>query len=271
MLSSQDYGFFSGHVWIWELDCEEHWAPKNWCFWIVMLEKTLKSPLDCKEIQTVHPKGDQSWMFIGRTDAKAETAVLWPPHTKSWPIGKDSDAGMDWGQEEKGKTEDEMAGWYHQLEGHEFGWILGVGDGQGVLACCDSCDRNESDMTERLNWTELNLPWFMGLTFQVPMQYCFLQHQTLLPSLVTSTTGCYFSLWLRLFILSGVISPVFSSSILDTYWPWEFITQCHIFLPFILFMGFSNQEYWSGLPFPSPVDHILSDLSTMTLPSWVAP
>ena len=113
-------GFSSGHVWMWELDCQESWAPKNWCFWTVMLEKTLESPSDCKEIQPVHPKGDQSWVFIGRTDAEAETPVLWPPDAKSWLIGKEPDAGRDWGQEEKGTTEDEMAGWHHQLDGHEF-------------------------------------------------------------------------------------------------------------------------------------------------------
>ena len=119
--SSQGYGFSSGHVWMWELDCEESWVLKNWCFWTVVLEKTLVSPLDCKEIQLVHHKGDQSWVFIGRTGAKAETLVLWPPHTKSWPIGKDPDAGRDWGQEEKGTTEDEMAGCHRWLDGHEFG------------------------------------------------------------------------------------------------------------------------------------------------------
>ena len=107
--SSQGYGFSSGHVWMWELDCEESWAPKNWCFWTVVLEKTLESPLDCKEIQPVHSEGDQSWVFIGRTDAKAETPILWPSHEKSWLFGKDPDAGRDWGQE-KGMTEDEMAG-----------------------------------------------------------------------------------------------------------------------------------------------------------------
>ena len=111
--SSQGYGVSSGHVWMWELDCEESWAPKNW-FWTVVLEKTLASPLDCKEIQPVHPKGGQSWVFIGRTDAKAATPVLWPPHAKNWLIGKDPDAGRDWGQEEKGTTEDEMAGWHHR-------------------------------------------------------------------------------------------------------------------------------------------------------------
>ena len=108
------------HVWMWELDCEESWALKNWCFWTVVLEKTLESPLDCKEIHPVHSKGDQSWVFIGRTDAKAESPVLWPPHAKSWLTGKDSDAGREWGQEEKGTTEDEMAGWHHRLNGHEF-------------------------------------------------------------------------------------------------------------------------------------------------------
>ena len=113
--------------------------------------------LHCKEIQPVHPKEDQSWVFIGRTDAKAETPVLWPPHAKSWLIGKDSDAGRDWGQEKKGTTEDEMAGWHHWLDGHEFEWTLGVGDGQGGLVCCNSWGRIESDMTEQLNWTVLIL------------------------------------------------------------------------------------------------------------------
>ena len=149
---SQGYGFSSGHVWMWELDCEEGWAPKNGCFWTVVLEKTVESPLDCKEIQPVHSEGDQSWVFFGRNDAKAETPVLWPPHAKSWLIGKDSDVGRDWGQEEKGMTQDEMAGWHHRLDGHEFVWTLGDGDGQGGLACCDSWGRRESDTAERLNW-----------------------------------------------------------------------------------------------------------------------
>ena len=143
-----------GHVWMWELNCEESWVPKNWCFWTVVVEKTLESPLDCKEIQPVHSKGDQSWVFYGRNDAKAETPVLWPPHAKSWLIGKDFDAGRDWRQEEKGMTEDEMAGWHHRLEEHEFEWAPGDGDRQGGLACCDSWSRKESDTTERLNWTE---------------------------------------------------------------------------------------------------------------------
>ena len=129
-------------------------APKNWCFWTVVLEKILESPLVCKEIQPVHSEGDQPWVCFGRNDAKAETPVLWPPHVKSWLIGKDSDAGRDWGQEEKRTTEDEMAGWHHQLDGREFEWTLGVDDGQGGLACCYSWGCKESDMTERLNWTE---------------------------------------------------------------------------------------------------------------------
>ena len=137
-----------------ETDYKESWVLKNWCFWFVVLEKTLESPLDCKEIQPVHPKGDQSWVFIGRTDAVAETLILWPPGVKSWLTGKDTDAGKDWGQEEKGMTEDEIVGWHHWLHGHGFGWTLGVGDGQGGLACCGSWCRKESDMTEWLNSTE---------------------------------------------------------------------------------------------------------------------
>ena len=118
--SSQRHDFSSSHVWMWELNYKEGWAPKNWCFWTVVLEKTLESHLDCKEIQPVHPKGDQSWVFIGRADVEAETLILWPPDVKNWLIWKDSDAGKDWRQEEKGTTEDEMIGWYHRLNGHEF-------------------------------------------------------------------------------------------------------------------------------------------------------
>ena len=157
--SSQGYGFSSGHIWMWELDYEESWALKNLCFWTVVLEKTLESPLDCKKIQPVHFKGDQPLVFFGRNDAEAETPVLWQPHAKSWLTEKNSDAGRDWGQEKKGKTEDEMAGWHHWLDGRESEWTPGVGDGQGGLACCDSWGRKEPATTERLNWTELNLQW----------------------------------------------------------------------------------------------------------------
>ena len=142
----------------------------NWCFWTVVLEKTLASPMDYKEIQPVHSKGDQSLVFFERNDAKAETPVLWPPHVKSWLIGKDYDAGRDWGQEEKGTTEDEMAGWHHWLDEPE--WTPGVGDGQGSLACCDSWGRKELDMTEWLNWTCIILPssqFLRGLETRIPL------------------------------------------------------------------------------------------------------
>ena len=145
-------------VWMWELDCKESWGPKNWRFWNVVLEKTLENPLDCKESQPVHPKRDQSWVFIRRTDAEAETPILWPPHAKSWLIGKDPDAERDWGQEEKGTTEDEMAGWHDRLDGHESEWTPGVGDEQGGLACWDSWGAAIQSWT-RLNWTELNIWW----------------------------------------------------------------------------------------------------------------
>ena len=130
----------------------EHWridAFELWCW-----RRLLRVPLDCKEIQPIHSEGDQPWDFFGRNDAKAETPVLWPPHGKSWLIGKDSDAGRDWGQKEKGTTEDEMAGWHHWLDGRESKWTPGVGDGQGGLACCDSWGRKESDTTERLIWSD---------------------------------------------------------------------------------------------------------------------
>ena len=139
---------------MWELVYKESWAPKNWCFWTVVLEKTLESPLDYKEIQPVHPKGNQSWMFIERTDVEAETLLRWSPDVKSWLIGKDPNAGKDWGQKEKGTTEGEMVGWHHWLNGHEFGWTPGVGGRQGGLVFCSPWGRKELDMTELLNWTE---------------------------------------------------------------------------------------------------------------------
>ena len=140
---------------MWELVYKESWVLKNCCFWTVVLEKILESPLDSKEIQPVHPKGDQSWVFIGRIDVEAETPILWPPDAESWLMLKDPDAGKEWGQEEKGTTEDEMAGWHHWLNGHESGWTLEAGDGQGGLACCDTWGHKESDMTEWLIWSEL--------------------------------------------------------------------------------------------------------------------
>ena len=126
------------YVWMWELDYKESWAPKNWCFRTVVLEKTLESPLDCKEIQPVHPKGDQSWVFIGRIDAEAETPILWPPDMKNWLLRKDPVVGKYWRQEEKGTTDNKMVGWHHWCDGHEFEQAAGVGDEQGSLACCSS-------------------------------------------------------------------------------------------------------------------------------------
>ena len=132
--SSQIYGFSSSHIWMWELDCKKRWVPKNCCFWTMVLEKTLESPLECKEIQPVHLKGNQSWIFIGRTDVESETPILWPPDAKS--IWKDPDAGKDRRWKKKGTTKDEMVGWHHRLNGHEFEETSGVGDGQGGLAHC---------------------------------------------------------------------------------------------------------------------------------------
>ena len=144
---SQGYGFSSSPVWMWGLDYKESWALRNWCFWTVVLEKTLESPLDCKEIKPVNPKGNQSWIFTRRTDAEAEAPILWPPHAKNWFIKKDPDAGKDWRQEEKGLTEDEMVGWHHQLDRHEFEQTLGDSEAQGSLACCSPWGHEESDMT----------------------------------------------------------------------------------------------------------------------------
>ena len=159
--SSQRYGFSSSHVWMWEVDHKEGWAPKNWCFSTVVLEKALENPLACKEIKPVNPKGNKSWIFIGRTDAEAEIPILWPSDVKNWLLGKDSDVGKDWRQEEKGTTEDEMVGWHHQLDAYEFEQVLGVGDGQGSLACSSPWGCKEL----RQDWaTELNFP---GLSHRI--------------------------------------------------------------------------------------------------------
>ena len=145
---SQGYDFSGDHVWIWDLDYKESWAPKNWCFWTVVLKKTLESPLDCKEIKPAHPKGNKYWIVIGRTDTEAETPILRPPDAKNWLIWKDPDAEKDWGQEKKGMTEDEMVGQHHhQLSGHKFEQTLGDSERQGSLVCCRPWGFKESDMT----------------------------------------------------------------------------------------------------------------------------
>ena len=148
--NSQSYGFFSSYVWMWELDHKESWAPKNQCFQTVLLEKTPESPLDCKEVKPVYPKGNQLWIFIGRTDAEAEAPILWPPDAKNWLTGKDPDAGKDWRQEGKGTTENETVGWHHQLDGLEFEQVPGD-EGQGRLACCSLWGSKELDMTWQLH------------------------------------------------------------------------------------------------------------------------
>ena len=167
--SSQGYGFSSSRVWMWELDYKESWALKNGCFWAVVLEKTLESSLNCKEIQSVQPKGNQYWVFIERTDAEAETPILWPRDAKSWLTGKDPDAGKVWRQEENGAIEDEMVGWYHQLDGHAFEKTLGVCDAavhaqkSRSLPCHSAWGQRESDTTDWLNWTDdilKQISWF---------------------------------------------------------------------------------------------------------------
>ena len=151
-LSSQSCRFSRGHVWMWELDYKDSWVLKN-CFWTVVLEKTLASPLDWKEFQPVHLNVNQSWIFVGRTDAEAETLTIWPPEVKNWLIWKDPDAEKDWSRGQKGMIEDEMVGWHHWLNWHESE-STGVGNGQGRLVCCSPWGHKESDMTEQLNWTE---------------------------------------------------------------------------------------------------------------------
>ena len=168
--SSQGYSFSCGHVRMWELDCEESWVLKNWCFWTVVLEKTLESSSDCKEVQPVHPKGNQSWAFTGKTDVEAETPILWPPYGKSWLIWKDPDAGKDWKQEEKRTTEDEMVGWHHRLRNMSLSKLLELV--MDSLTCCCSWGRRELDSTEQLNWTELT---WIDLTY-TDFYFLFLCH-----------------------------------------------------------------------------------------------
>ena len=154
--SSQSYSFSSSHVWMWELDHKEGWALKNWCFWTVVLEKTLESPLNSKEMKLVNPKENHSWIFTGKTDGEIEAPILWPPDVKNWLLRKDPGAGKNWRHQEE-TTEDEVVGWHHRLNGLEFEQGLGVGDGQGSLACCRLWGCKELDTTQWLNWTEWHL------------------------------------------------------------------------------------------------------------------
>ena len=170
---------------MWVLDHKESWALKNWCFWTVVLEKALESPLDCKGIKPVHPKGNQCWIFIRNTDAEAGTPILWPPDVKNWLIGKAPDVGKGWRQEEKGMTEDEMVGWHCRLHVHEFEQALGVGDGQGILTCCSPWGLKELDTTEWLKWTELNFYFLI-----------FLWNMVLLKIIRVWMKVCKLSIWM---------------------------------------------------------------------------
>ena len=230
-------------------DSEESWALKNWCFWTVVLEKTLERPLDCKEIQPVHPKGDQSWMFIGSTDAEAKTPILWPPDVKSWLIWKYLDTGKDWEQEEKGMTEDEMVGWHHRLNGHEFGWTPEVVYGQRGLACCGSRGLKELDMTEQLNWTELIIKC-------ITLKPISLYFENLL-TVIVSITLIQLK-WLIHWYLSFTLycNPLGDSTLV------YFFPLCHLLLPNRAFGFFPLDQFmfcsiltllwteWIFLPFP---------------------
>ena len=193
------------HVWIWKLDYKENWVLKNWCFWTEVLEKTLDSPLDCKEIQPVHPKGNQSWIFIGRTDAEVDAPILWPPDVKNWLIGKDPDAGKDWRQEEKGITEDEMLGWHRWLDGHEFEQALGVGDAQGSLVHHSPWDHKESDTTKWLNWTAVYIEIHISFWTSI---FVFFFRYTPRNGIAESYDSSIFSFWAT-FILNTVAASIY--------------------------------------------------------------
>ena len=164
-LPSQGYGFSSSHVWMWVLDSKESWAPKNWCFWTVVLEKTLESPWTARRSNQSVLKEISPGCSLEALMLKLKLQLLWPPDAKNWLIWKDPDAGKDWRQEEKGTVKDEVVGWHHRLNGHGFGWTLGVGDGQGGLVCCGPWGCKQSDMTERLNWTEPNVILILFYSF----------------------------------------------------------------------------------------------------------
>ena len=206
---------------MWELDYKESWMPKNWCFWTVVLEKTLESPLDCKEIQPIHPKGNQSWIFIGRTDAEAETPILWPPHAKNWLIWKDPDAGKDWRQEEKGATEDAMVGWHHRLNGHEFELTSGVGDGQGGLACCSPRGHKvRHDWATELNWAEPG-PFLHSNLLLMLLGFPQLTH---FPTVLSHWTRLLADIWLPFF-------PMFQR-------PWDSVADFAVWTPRRILSGF---------------------------------
>ena len=219
---------------MWELDHKERWAPKSWCFWTVVLEK---SPLVWKKIQLVHPKGNQSWIFIGRTDAEAETPILWLPDAKNWLTGKDLDAGKDWRQE-KGMTEDEMVEWHHRLDGHEFGQALGVGDRQGSLACCSPWGLKESDTTDRLNWTD-GTCWVMSLK---PLQAKEAQSECCSVLTLCSPMDYIVHGIFQARILAWVAIPFSRRS----FQPSDQTQVSHIADRFFIIWATREAQYWSG-------------------------
>ena len=210
----------------------------------MVLEKTLESPLDCKEIQPVNPKGDHSWVFIGGTDVEAETPILWPPDAESWLIWKDPDAGQDWRQEEKGMTEDEMAGWHHQHNVHGFGWTLGVGDGQGGLACCGSWGRKESDMTEWLNWTELIIILW-PMTIAAVFKFCCVL--TLYSTKAALPEGCSWSMTES--IRETKVAPCLGSLNSSDVWLWvkDFLRALQTFLRWHVSLGHFHSVFLPSL------------------------
>jgi len=225
------------------LDCEEGWVPKNWCFWTVVLEKTLESPLDCKEIQPVHSKVDKPWVFFGRNDAKAEPPVLWTLHAKSWLIGKESDAERDWGQEEKGTTEDEMAGWHHWLDGRESQWTPGVGDGQGGLACCDY--GVEKSRTRLSDWSDLI--WF---TIWITFIYfsCFIAVPKTYNTMLNRTYSTYSTVRVSILVLFQILTGKLSAF---HHWVWYWLEVCQklllscwdVFGLYLLWQAVFNHEW----------------------------
>ena len=264
---------------MWEVDYKESWAPKNWCFWTVVLEKTLESPLDCKEIKLVNPKENQPSIFIGRTDAEAVTPILWWPDAKNWLIWKDPDARKDRRQEEK-RTEDEVVGWHHRLNAHEFEQTLGVGDGQGSLVCCSPWGHKELDMTEKLNWTELihgdqlNKRKWMGYMYTYSWLTLLYGRKLTQHCKTTAAAAKLLQSCLTLCDPIGVwespIPGILQARTLEwvaisfsNAWKWKvnvkllssvrlFVTPQTVASQASPSMGFFRQEYWSVLPFLSP-------------------
>ena len=230
---------------------DEGWALKHWCFWAVVLEKTVESPLDCKEIKSVNPKGNQSWVFIGRTDAEAATPILLLPDVKNWLIWKDPDAGKDWGQEEKGTTEDEMVGWHHWLDGHEFEQAPRVGDGQGSLVCCSPWGRKELDMTEWLNWTEKEIPFPNTQPLATISVFLHVQRSYSGYFLSVESHHMWSCVWLLSFSMMFLKSSPVVTWIKTSLFLWDFhyglVNEDRAFFPCVLW-GHCSESPWIWTP-----------------------